>query len=113
MFSPRHYGVSACLIAGTFVIWVVMLQASDHSVVDRLAKVQRFGFGGMGIAGVTTEGEKDYRAILAAPNAEAAFENVWATGTPAAKCYALAGLHKLNSAKFKPLVDCFNDSVTI
>jgi hypothetical protein len=73
------------------------------SVMNRLANVEVFAFGGVGFAGITSPGEKDYRLILADPAAETAFEKLFAIGNPQAKCYALAGLRQLNPEKFKAL----------
>lgn len=76
---------------------------NSQSVVDRLAKVGLFAFGGVGFANVTSPGEKDYRLLLSSPSAEADFERLFASGNPQAKCYALVGIHQLNPEKFNTL----------
>jgi hypothetical protein len=36
--------------------------------IERLAKVEYFAFGGMGHAGVRSQGDKDFRLILSRPS---------------------------------------------
>jgi hypothetical protein len=72
-------------------------------VVDRMAEVNLFAFGGVGFAGVISEGERDYRIILSRPSARADFEKLFAVGNLQAKCYALVAIRALNSEKFKTL----------
>jgi hypothetical protein len=69
-----------------------------------------FAFGGVGFAGVTTQGEKDFDQILASPSAEASFEKLLATGSPEAKSYSLVAIRRLNPEKFKTLSAPFADS---
>jgi hypothetical protein len=54
-------------------------------IVDRMAEVNLFAFGGVGFAGVISEGERDYRLILSRPSAQADFEKLFAVGTLEAK----------------------------
>ena len=73
------------------------------STFERLAKVDRFAFGGIGDAGITSQGEKDYKLILARPSALADFEKLLPAGNPQAKSYALLGIRALNPDRFKEL----------
>lgn len=59
------------------------------TVVERLTKVEIFAFGGVGYAGTTSPGEKDYKAILSRPTALADFEQLYSSGNAMAKAYAL------------------------
>ena len=77
-------------------------QATDKTF-DRLARSGVFAFGGVGFAGVTSQGEKDYRAIMARPTALADFEKILATGSYPAKAYALVGIHILDEKRYKEL----------
>ena|SRR5579872_657484 len=77
---------------------------------DRLVKVHMYAFGGVGFAGTISQGEKDYRAILARPTALADFERLFAAGTPEAKAYALVGIHALDPDKFEELARSVRDS---
>ena len=73
------------------------------TVLERLAKVQLFAFGGVGYAGVMSSGEKDYRILLSRTSAMADFEKLYSQGNVQAKCYALVGIEKLNPARFREL----------
>jgi arginase family enzyme len=53
--------------------------------------------------GVTSRGETNYKTILNSPDALQNFELLFARGNPAAKCYALFGIRKLDPAKYKEL----------
>ena len=83
---------------------------------ERLAKIERFAFGGTGYAGVTSQGENDYRLILSRPAAEADFEKLFAVGNPQAKSYALVGICTLDRSRFtqisQPLRDSTEEVVT-
>ena len=85
------------------------VQKAD-TAVERLTRVERFVFGGVGIAGVISSGEEDYRAILARPSATADFERLFSTGNIQARCYALVGIRKLNPERFKELKQSLRNS---
>ena len=76
------------------------------SAVKRLSNVEIFAFGGVGYAGLTSEGEIDFKLVLAQPQPVAltAFEKLYATGNPQGKSYALSGIKKLNPSRFKDLL---------
>jgi len=78
--------------------------------VERLAKIDRFAFGGIGYAGVTSQGEKDYKLVLSRPSAMADFERLLLIGNPQAKSYALVGIRALNPSRYKELSPSFRDS---
>lgn len=83
---------------------------SVDPVMDRLAKADRFALGGTGYAGVISQGEKDYRVILARPSAEADFEKLFAVGNPQGKSYALVGIRALDLSRFKQVSVPVRDS---
>ena len=85
-------------------------QIAQDAVLDRLSKVEQFAFGPTGYAGVISEGEKDYKAVLARSTAQPDFEKLLPEGNTQAKCYALVGIHKLNAARFKELARSLEDS---
>ena len=90
----------------------ILLQAQPVSVsgtrqaIDKLSSTRIFAFGGVGIAGATSEGETQYRVLAALPHKEAiaAFEQVYESGNLPARCYALAGLHHLDPVRFRALL---------
>ena len=77
-----------------------------NAAVERLTKVSTFAFGGVGFAGVESEGEADYRVVMSQPYdvALAVLEKLFANGNTEAKCYALAGIKKLSPTRFKELL---------
>jgi hypothetical protein len=77
-----------------------------EATLKRLAAVKRFAFGGVGVAGVISEGETDFKLVLSEPSsvALAAFEKLYGDGNPQAKCYALRGMRKLSAARFRELL---------
>ncbi len=85
-------------------------QSQDDLVLQRLSKVEIFAFGGIGYAGTTSPGEKDFRTVLARKTALADFEVLFASGNIQAKCYALVGIHKLDQRRFEELGKPFADS---
>jgi len=76
------------------------------AAVKRLTVVDRFAFGPVGYAGVISKGETDFRLVVSRPKptALAAFENLYSSGNLPGRAYALAGLKKLNQARFKELI---------
>jgi hypothetical protein len=91
------------LITALLVSAVPQATQPVDTAFERLAKVELFAFGGVGYAGVTSPGEKDYRAILARPSAMVDFERLYSSGNLQAKCYALVGIRKLNPQRSKDL----------
>lgn len=79
------------------------LAEKPDAVLNHLAKVDVFAFGGIGFAGTISPGEKDYLLILSRPSAESDFETLLGVGNSQAKCYALAGLRQVNPERFKKL----------
>jgi hypothetical protein len=83
----------------------VRAQKSLPEALQGVAAVKVFAFGGIGYAGTTSEGEADFRVIVAQPPKVAleAFRKLYATNNPQAKAYALAGIRKLDKGAFKEL----------
>lgn len=77
-----------------------------------LWNVKVFAFGGVGFSGQTSAGEKDFRAVLSEPPTVALqkFEDLYANGSPESKAYALAGIHKLDSRRFKVTLEMLRNS---
>ena len=71
------------------------------ATLNRLLRTDRFAFGRVGYAGVISQGEKDYRAVLSRPTALVDFEQIYAYGNPQAKSYALIGIRKFNLKRFR------------
>jgi hypothetical protein len=98
-----------CLIAVLLFLSVPQTIKPD-AVVERLSKVETFAFGPTGYAGVTSNGEKDFRTSLGGSSALTDFEKLFAEGTIQAKSYALVGIHRLDSSRFNELSRTVRDS---
>src|SRR5580698_2550885 len=94
------------ILLGLFSMSPVLADSIINSAVNRLTSVEWFAFGGVGYAGVTSEGEADFKVVLAQPTQTAlkAFEKLFAIGNPQAKSYALSGLKKLAPQRFRELL---------
>ncbi len=91
----------------------VPVPQSSHppdALIERFAKTGVFAFGPVGFAGITSPGEKDYRTVFNRTSALADFEKLNSDGNAQAKCYALAGIHRLNPTRFKELVQPLRNS---
>ena len=76
----------------------------------RLPKAHLFAFGGIGYAGITSNGEIAFKGVFASDSAAADFLQILKTGTPQAQCYALVGLRLKNRPEFDEQVKRFASS---
>ena len=80
---------------------------SDGSIVQQayqqLLSTKFFAFGGVGIAGTASEGERAFHAIAASTNALELFTAVLAQGNTEAQLYALCGIRRLAPERFDVL----------
>ena len=84
--------------------------AGDKAEVKTLSEIPLFAFGGIGAAGITSNGEIAFHSVFSSDTAEADFLQVLKTGTPQAQCYALLGLRLKNRAAFDEQVKQFTAS---
>jgi hypothetical protein len=98
------------LITALLFVPVPQSPHSPDAVVERLAKTGVFALGSVGYAAITSPGETDYRTVFNRSSALEDFEKLYSTGNLQAKCYALAGIHMLNPARFKELAQPLRDS---
>jgi hypothetical protein len=89
---------------------VASVYSSDTA--ERLASIHAFAFGGVGVAGTTSEGELAFREILSRPDAEKDFLNLLVSGNAQGKCYALAGLHYLDPKEYETQAKRFKNDKT-
>ncbi|MDR3753631.1 MAG: hypothetical protein P4K93_08260 [Terracidiphilus sp.] len=96
------------LALSLFLLFSSIAPAQDKpsAAVKSMSTTAVFAFGGVGFAGVTSQGEKDFRVIYDQPPDAAlkSFELVYATGDSEAKSYALVGIHKLDEKRFGELL---------
>jgi len=75
----------------------------------RLNKAERFAFGKIGYAAVTSQGEKDLRTLIEGECPTVTLKILYATGTLQAKCYALVAFQKLSKIEFEALLKEMED----
>jgi hypothetical protein len=107
-------GTTACLF---FVLTIAggripAAEAPDDLALQRLATADVFAFGPVGYAATISQGERDYRLILARTSAEADFEKLFTRGNIQGKSYALAAVHKLDPKRFTELSLPFHNAKT-
>jgi len=89
---------------------------SENSAVRDLAAAKSLAFGGVGVAGLMSEGERNLRAVLAQPDASQQLQAALAHATPAAKLYILVGLRRCDRAAYQKVFDSLgrpNDDVEV
>jgi hypothetical protein len=102
--------IAALLLTGAVVCAAQTQTPKPDDVVAHLSKTEVFAFGGVGFAGTTSGGEKDFKTILSRPTALADFETVFSSGNAMAKAYALVGIRDLKPERFQALAASVRDS---
>jgi hypothetical protein len=97
----------ACLIAGTMLaqVGVSVAAISDNDAARDLATAKLFAFGGIGVAGLMSEGERNLRAILQQTDASQQLQSAAGHATPAGKLYILVGLRRCDREAYQKVVD--------
>jgi hypothetical protein len=75
--------------------------SSENSAVREVAAAKSLAFGGVGVAGLMSEGERNLRAVLAQPDAAQQLQAALAQATPAGKLYILVGLRRCDRAAYQ------------
>jgi len=95
------------LFIALFVLVLVRSFAGDtthpesaQQAYEQLISVKIFAFGGVGYAGITSEGELCVREIASSTNGLKMFRSALAKGTTAAQLYALCGIRRCASSEF-------------
>jgi hypothetical protein len=93
------------LLAAFLIATATQGEEPVNGALSRLKSVEIFAIGPVGYAGITSQGERDYRAILVQPldRSVQLFKELYATGNPQAKGYALAGIRKRDPVWFKQI----------
>ena len=90
--------------------------SSENSAVRDVAAAKSLAFGGVGVAGLMSEGERNLRAVLAQPDASQQLQAALAHATPAGKLYILVGLRRCDRAASQKIFDSLarpNDDVEV
>ena len=83
--------------------------AESTDAAAKLKKIGIYAFGGIGIAGTLSEGEKLYSAVISQDGAKSDFLDIAKNGTIEAKMYAMHGLAKIAPAEFARLRPSFDE----
>ena len=96
--------VAAALIA--FLCSIGYSQETKSAAIPSIENAKVFAFGGIGYAGITSQGEKDFRVLVSQPAnvAISDFELIYVSGNSEAKSYALAGIRQLDPKHFKEML---------
>ena len=79
--------------------------SSENSAVRDLAAAKSFTFGGVGVAGLMSEGERNLRVVLERPDASQQLRAAPAHATPAGTLYILVGLRRCDRAAYQKVFD--------
>jgi len=90
--------------------WAVTTHAADP--LQTLSSIHDFAFGGIGVAGTTSEGEVAFREIYDRPSATDDFLKLLNSGNPQAKCYALVALRGLNPQVYSSKIEEYKKDKT-
>jgi hypothetical protein len=98
---------TSILIAGIALLQLgVSTGASlENTAVRDLAAAKSLAFGGVGVAGLMSEGERNLRAVLAQPDASQQLQAAFAHATSAGKLYILVGLRRCDHAAYQKALD--------
>jgi hypothetical protein len=77
------------------------VSSSENSAVRDLAAAKSLAFGGVGVAGLMSEGERNLRAVLERPDASQQLRAALAHATPAGTLYILVGLRRCDRAAYQ------------
>ena len=95
------------LIAGIVLLQLCISTASssENLAARDLAAAKSFAFGGVGVAGLMSEGERNLRAVLERPDASQQLQAALAQATPAGTLYILVGLRRCDHAAYQKVFD--------
>lgn len=89
-------------VALSGLAWLLMGAAPIHAAPETLLrKTTTFALGGVGIAGIMSEGERTLREILKESDAARRLEGVLPDAAPAGQLYALLGLRLRDRAAYE------------
>jgi hypothetical protein len=96
-----------------FSLATLHAQNGPDMAFERLSNVEVFAFGGVGYAGTTSQGERDFLLLMSTRNALAVMQKLLREGNPQAAGYALAGIRELDRKKFQELAKPLQTSTYI
>lgn len=107
----------------TLIVGIVLSQlgvsaatSSENSPARDLAAAKSFAFGGVGVAGLMSEGERNLRAVLDRSDASQQLQAALAYATPAGELYILVGLRRCDRTAYQKVFGSLarpNDDVEV
>jgi hypothetical protein len=106
------------LIAGIVLsqLGISAATSSENSAARNLAAAKSFAFGGVGVAGLMSEGERNLRVAVEQSDASQQLQAALAHATPAGTLYILVGLRRCDRAAYQKVFDSLarpNDDVEV
>jgi hypothetical protein len=95
---------------------VSMAASSENTAAHDLAAAKSLAFGGVGVAGLMSEGERNLRAVLERPDASQQLQAALIHATPAGELYILVGLRRCDRAAYQKIFGSVarpNDNVEV
>jgi hypothetical protein len=110
--------LAIALLAGFVLspLGISQVTASENSAARDLAGAKSFAFGGVGVAGLMSEGERNLRAVLQQSDASQQLQAALADATPAGQLYILVGLRRCDRAAYQKISGSLavsNDNVEV
>jgi hypothetical protein len=106
-----------------FIGGIVLSQAvisiatsSENSAAQDVAAAKSLAFGGVGVAGLMSEGERNLRTVLEGPDASQQLQAAFPHATAAGKLYILVGLRRCDRTAYQKVFDSLgrpNDDVQV
>ena len=100
----------------TAQLGVLLAAVSENSAARDLAAAKSFAFGGIGVARLMSEGQRNLRAVLERPDASQQLQAALAHATPAGELYILVGLRRCDRAAYQKISSSLpvpNDNVEV
>lgn len=74
------------------LLFALLLFGQTAPAFGSLEEASSFAFGGIGVAGTMSDGERELRAVLSQPDAATRLESMLSRASPAGQLYVLLGL---------------------
>jgi hypothetical protein len=98
-------------LALSFIAGIILAQGgvsaaatAENSAAHDLATAKSLAFGGVGVAGLMSEGERNLRAVLQRSDASQQLQAALAHTTPAGELYILVGLRRCDHAAYQKVI---------
>jgi hypothetical protein len=99
----KTFTITLVAIIALSELGVSAAAVSENSAARDLAAAKSFAFGGVGVAGITSEGERNLRAVLQHSDASQQLQAAFSHATPAGQLYILVGLRRCDRAAYEKI----------